>query len=116
MAVCVGCGLEVNNGLLEVNVCGTPVIPNTTTGGIQCDTGTENGCLKVVLNDSHAGCGLKAALGQLHVDPCDKGGILCGATDDDAEDNCIYVNVVGQGSGVCVPYDATNKVPIGAAK
>lgn len=101
MAVCVGCGLEVNNGLLEVNVCGTPVTPNTTTGGLQCDTTTENGCLKVVLNDSHAGCGLNAASGALEVDPCLNGGILCGATDDDPEDNCIYVNVQGQYATVC---------------
>lgn len=105
MAVCVGCGLEVNNGILEVNVCGTPVVPNTTTGGLQCDTGTENGCLKVVLNDSHAGCGLNANGGALEVDPCLNGGILCGATDDDAEDNCIFVNVLGQGSAACVAYN-----------
>lgn len=104
MAVCVGCGLEVNNGLLEVNVCGTPITPNTTTGGLQCDTATENGCLKVVLNDSHAGCGLNAsATGQLEFDPCLNGGILCGATDDDPEDNCAYVNVQGQGGGPCTP-------------
>lgn len=102
MAVCVGCGLEVNNGILEVNVCGTPIIPNTTTGGLQCDTGTENGCLKVVLNDSHAGCGLNAANGALEFDPCLNGGILCGATDDDPEDNCAYVNVLGQYGGPCV--------------
>lgn len=106
MAVCVGCGLEVNNGILEVNVCGTPVIPNTTTGGLQCDTGTENGCLKVVLNDSHAGCGLNAVGGALEFDPCLNGGILCGATDDDPEDNCAYVNVVGQGAGPCLTYVA----------
>lgn len=102
MAVCIGCGLEVNNGILEVNVCGDPVIPNITTGGLQCDPNTEDGCLKVVLNDTHAGCGLNAVQGQLVVDPCDKGGILCGATDDDAEDNCIYVDLVGQHAGKCI--------------
>lgn len=102
MAVCVGCGLEVNNGLLEVNVCGTPVTPNITTGGLQCDTTTESGCLKVVLNDTHAGCGLNAVQGQLVVDPCLNGGILCGDTADDPEDNCIYVNVQGQGNAACV--------------
>lgn len=101
MAKCVGCGLEVNNGILEVNVCGTPVIPNTTTGGIQCDTATEGGCLKVVLNDSHAGCGLKAASGALLVNNCAKGGILCGPTADDAS-QCEYVNVQGQGAAACV--------------
>lgn len=101
MAVCVGCGLEVNNGVLEVNVCGTPIVPNTTTGGLQCDPGTENGCLKVVLNDSHAGCGLNAVGGALVVDPCLNGGILCGDTADDPEDNCIYVNVQGQGNAIC---------------
>lgn len=103
MAVCVGCGLEVNNGILEVNVCGDPVIPNTTTGGLQCDPNTENGCLKVVLNDTHAGCGLNAVGGALVVDPCQQGGIICGDTADDPEDNCIYINVQGQGNGACVP-------------
>src|SRR5690349_18407270 len=111
MAVCIGCGLEVNNGILEVNICGTPAVPNTTTGGLQCDTGTENGCLKVVLNDSHAGCGLNAVGGALVVDPCDKGGILCGDTADDAEDSCIYVNVVGQGNGACVAFANGQKFP-----
>lgn len=113
MAICVGCGLEVNAGLLEVNVCGDPVIPNTTTGGLQCDPNTEGGCLKVVLNDSHAGCGLNANGGALEVDPCLNGGILCGATDDDPEDNCIYVNVQGQGGGPCVTYDAGTHRPNG---
>lgn len=107
MAVCIGCGLEVNNGILEVNVCGTPTSPNTTTGGLQCDTTTEDGCLKVVLNDTHTGCGLNAVGGALEVDACLNGGILCGATDDDAEDNCVYVNVHGQGSGACVAFDGT---------
>lgn len=111
MAICVGCGLEVNSGLLEVNVCGDPVIPNTTTGGLQCDPATEGGCLKVVLNDSHAGCGLNAVNGALEFDPCLNGGILCGATDDDPEDNCAYVNVVGQGGGPCVVFDAVTKHP-----
>lgn len=108
MAVCVGCGLEVNNGILEVNVCGTPVLPNTTTGGLQCDPDTEDGCLKVVLNDSHAGCGLNASGGALSVDACLNGGIICGDTADDAEDNCIYVNVQGQGNGACVPLSTAN--------
>lgn len=103
MAVCVGCGLEINNGVLEVNVCGDPVIPNITTGGLQCDPNTEDGCLKVVLNDTHAGCGLNASQGQLVVDPCLNGGILCGDTADDPEDNCIYVNVQGQGNAACTP-------------
>lgn len=102
MAVCIGCGLEVNNGILEVNVCGDPIVPNVTTGGLQCDPDTEDGCLKVVLNDSHAGCGLNAVQGQLVVDPCLNGGILCGETADDPEDQCIYVNVQGQGNGACV--------------
>lgn len=110
MSVCIGCGLEVNQGILEVNVCGDPVVPNTTVGGLQCDENTEGGCLKVVLNDSHAGCGLSAASGALFVDPCLNGGILCGDTADDPEDQCIYVNVQGQGNALCVPLETTAMV------
>lgn len=112
MAVCVGCGLEVVNGVLQVNVCGAAGV-GTTTGGLACDPATEAGCLKVVLNDSHAGCGLNAtAGGQLEFDPCLNGGILCGATDDDPEDNCAYVNVAGQGGGPCVDINTVRGTPI----
>lgn len=101
MAVCIGCGVELINGSLVINLCGDPVLPNTTTGGLQCDPSSEFGCLKVVLNDSHAGCGLNASGGALNVDTCLNGGILCGATDDDPEDECIYINVQGQGAAAC---------------
>lgn len=103
MAVCIGCGLEVNNGVLEVNVCGDPIVPNITNGGLQCDPATENGCLKVVLNDSHAGCGLNASQGQLVVDNCVNGGIICGDTAEDQQ--CNYVNVQGQHAGPCLPLE-----------
>lgn len=108
MAVCVGCGLEVNNGILEVNVCGDPIVPNITTGGLQCDPATEDGCLKVVLNDSHAGCGLTASQGQLAADPCVSGGILCGDITGPADTQCIYVNVQGQENGPCITITGSN--------
>lgn len=112
MAKCVGCGLAVNNGILEVKAC--------TDGGIKCATAgspAPNGCTDGLYvsfppnvpgtASTIYGCGLKSdGTGRLAVDVCDKGGILCGATDDDAEDNCLFVNIQGQGTTACVALAA----------
>lgn len=113
MAICVSCGLEVVDGILQVNVCDSPVVENVTaSGGLRCNTDKEGGCLEVVLNSSHVGCGLKAVGGAVVFDPCLNGGLLCGDTADDPEDGCVYVNVQGQGNAACTPLaDAQTACP-----
>lgn len=100
MAKCIGCGLEVNNGILEVSL--------KTDGGIVCDPTTKELRVQFPANQQGGssllpiGCGLETdATGRIQVSYCDKGGILCGATDDDAQDQCIYVNVQNQGGAAC---------------
>lgn len=78
MAVCVGCGMVVNNGILEVEIC-----PDSCLGCATADNPSPSGCTS----------GIYLAL-------CENGGISCASAGSPSPDGCTSGLYVAVGCGI----------------